>query len=419
VIEVYTTDDVLRWTDYTTHERYTYKYDMNRAHGNGTAIRNVKFSVRIMSTWNALSATAATITVTNPNIAKLSSLTLVGGINTLSVGLPQVSEPDFSGYDVYASQTPGFTPGAGNKINGGGPETVVTKINMSPGTWYVRAAGRDSFGSDGANFSDEYSVAVSSLVVTPAMLDGAARTDFFVRDTILYFDVAVLTWDAGYIDRGDHTYTLAAGTLPAANASYIIATFEDSGYTATLSKTAVTAGLPTLTAAQAIIAVTSADATPQGNYYCYVRQANSVSIEGALIRNATVETLTIAGNAVTVNVVTKNASSIVIDSPPTEVTVSTATVDFGDVAPEIVVATLSIYQNSGLAPSYTLYFYRGATLLQSRYVRVVSPDGFNVALQFVDETPATGETTYTVTGITNTAQATFTDVLMVIQGAKR
>ncbi len=294
VVEVYTTGDVLRRTDYTTHERYTYSYEMNRQDGNGTAIRTVKFSVRIMSAWGALSATAAVITVTNPNIAKLSALALVGGINTLSVGLPQISEPDFSGYDVHASQTPGFTPGAGNKINGGGPESVVTKVNMAPGTWYVRAAGRDSFGSDGANFSDEYSVAVSSLVVTPAMLDGAARTDFFVRDTILYFDVAVLTWDAGYIDRGEHIYTLAAGTLAAANACYIIATFEDSGYTATLSKTAVTAGLPTLTANQSIIAVTSADATPQGNYYCYVRQANSVSIEGALIRDTTVTNAKIA-----------------------------------------------------------------------------------------------------------------------------
>lgn len=70
---------------------------------------------------------------------------------------------------------------------------------------------------------------VSSLIVTPAMLDGATRTDFFVRDTILYFDAAVQTWDDGFIDRGEHIYTLTAGTITAANASYIIGTFTDAG----------------------------------------------------------------------------------------------------------------------------------------------------------------------------------------------
>lgn len=415
VVEVYTTGDVLRRTDYTTHERYTYTYEMNRQDGAGTAIRNVKFSVRIMSAWGALSATPAVITVSNPNIAKLGALALVGGINTLSVGLPQVTEPDFSGYDVHASQTPGFTPGAGNKINSGGPETVVTKINMAPGTWYVRAAGRDSFGSDGANFSDEYSVAVSSLTVTPAMLDGAARTDFFVRDTILYFDAAVLTWDAGYIDRGEHTYTLVAGTLAAANASYIIATFNDSGYTATLSKTAVTSGLPTLTANQSIIAVTSADATPQGNYYCYVRQANSVSIEGALIRNATVETLTIAGNAVTVETIS-SASNIAVTS--TETTIVQTTLDFGDITPQSVVFTITLYTDIGGSGSFNLKLYRGATLLHDRFLQVINPDGFNATVVLEEPTPASGSTTYYLKMVSANG-VYISNVAMLARGAKR
>lgn len=136
-----------------------------------------------------------------------------------------------------------------------------------------------------------------------------------------------------------------------------------------------------------------------------------------MIRNATIETLTIAGNAVTVNVAATNASSITVDS--VGVTVSEATVDFGDVAPEIAIATACIYQNSGLSPSYTLAFYRDSTLINSKSVRVFNPDGLNVTIQFVDEYPTTGESTYKIIGKTGTSTATLSEVSMVIQGAKR
>lgn len=293
IVKVYTTGGVLRRTDYTTTENYTYTYDMNRKDGIDVAIRNVRFDVTILTSWNAESAVPATITVNNPNIVALSSLTLTGAVNLLSVALPLPSEGDFTGFLVHASQTANFTPDASNQINKGGPETVVTKINMTPGTWYVKAAGYDSFGTDGANYSAQYQVNVDSLTVTPELLDSIQRVDFYIRNSNFYFTTSTLNWSAGYIDRDTTTYTLAAGTMATANTSYIIATC-DAGVV-TLSKVAVGTGLPSLATNQVVIALTSDYTTPQGNYYCYVRQANSVAIEGALIRNATITDAHITG----------------------------------------------------------------------------------------------------------------------------
>ena len=284
-VEIYDGNDVLRRTEWLIHERYVYTYEANCQDGNGIPTRTVKIKAWIMAAWGDLSPVPAVLTVSNPNIAKLPTLALTGAVNLLSIGLPRPADVDFSGFRVHVSDTPGFTPDASNLVSDG-PDTVVTLVDVPPGAKYVRAGGYDSFGPDGINYSDEFQATVDSLTVVPELLDSVQRVDFFVRDSILYFDAAVLTWDAGSIDRGDQTYTLSAGTLAAANASYIIATFTDgTPNTVALSKQAVGTGIPSLTADQAIIALTSDYTTPDGDYYCFVRQANSMSIEGALIRN--------------------------------------------------------------------------------------------------------------------------------------
>lgn len=295
VVRIYNGADVLRRTEYTMNENYTYTYDLNRQDGAGTATRTVKFSVTVMAAWGDESPVPASLTLTNPPPAALSTLALTGAVNLLSVGLPGVSDPDFAGYMVHASQTPAFTPDASNQINSGGPGTVVTKIDMAAGIWYVKAAAYDSFGTDSLNYSAQYQVVVDSLTIVPELLDSVQRVDFMVRDTIFYFAGDVLNWDDGAIDRGDASYALDSSTLSAAQSSYIIATLNDSTFMATLSKVAVGAGIPTLTDSQVIIALTSEYTTPQGNYICFVRQANSMSIEGALIRSATITDAHITG----------------------------------------------------------------------------------------------------------------------------
>jgi sulfur carrier protein ThiS len=299
----------VRRIDYVTEESYLYKHDMNHADG---ISRSLKFEVRAIAKWqDGVSKSPAVLEVSNPAPTKIAAIDLKGAVNSLSITFNPVADIDVSGYLIYASRTPGFAADESALVNRG-PETSKVLTGIVPGPWYVRAAAYDLFGEDQINLSDEYSAVVSSNTVTPDMLDASQRVDFFVRDAVLYFDKADLMWDAGYIDRVDTVYSLAAGQIVDADASYIVATFVAATSTVTLSASSVAGGMPALAANQAIIAVTSTAPTDSGNYVCYVRQGNAMMIDAAMIRNL---------DAININAQTLNGVNIsqlleLLNTPP-------------------------------------------------------------------------------------------------------
>jgi hypothetical protein len=137
----------------------------------------------------------------------------------------------------------------------------------------------------------------------------------------------------------------------------------------------------------------------------------------AFMSEATVDTLILAGQSVTVTTYAKNAGNVTISN--SESTIVSSTPDFGSVAPQSVVIEIYLYQNGGSTPSMTFKLYKGASLLSSKYARTSSVDGSNTTVLFVDESPSSGSSTYTLKGLTSSGTVIFTDVLMTVSGAKR
>lgn len=229
-------------------------------------------------------------------------ITLTPLIDSFSVSFAPSTELDVAYYKVHAVHLSDlvngdFTPSASNLINQGPETSFVWKTKRGSttpynGTWYVKVAAVDTFGEDALNYSSLYSVEVPDFTVLPDQLATTLRVDFWVNSSIFTFNLTApldtLSWSAGTIVRGEHTYTLAAGSLAGAGASYLVATLNDTGYVASLSTLPLLSGAPTLTDAQVVIGTTSDQAMSGGTYVAYMRQANSVLYEGAAIRDLTV-----------------------------------------------------------------------------------------------------------------------------------
>jgi hypothetical protein len=166
----------------------------------------------------------------------------------------------------------------------------------------------------------------TTIQLLPAELDTKARVDFIVRDLIFQFkhiesgqasttlDYLPQAGSAGIIFE-DILYAVStSGSILNAQNSYIIATLTKSPNIASFSASAFSSSLPNLNKNQIIIALTSAQPfTETNNYACYVRQANSMALEGAIIREATITTAKIKNlDAAVVSAVQVNAGSILI-----------------------------------------------------------------------------------------------------------
>lgn len=228
-------------------------------------------------------------------------VTVTSFIRAFSVNFTPSTEIDIDYYEIHASQTQGFTPNESTLINRGPETSYFHRVDVG-GTYYVRIGAVDVFGPENTNYSAEYSVYVGDMQLLPNELYTTMRTDFWVNNSIFRFTNSgtastTLEWTAGSVFRADATYTLAQGTMASANNKYIIATL--SAGAATLSSVAFGAA-PVLNDNQIIIAVTSSSpSSGTNNYLCYMRQANSVEFDGAILRQATVGTLQVADAAIT------------------------------------------------------------------------------------------------------------------------
>ena len=323
------TGSLLR-NEYLNTEAYNYDFEKNYSDTGRFPARTLTVEVRAVATWGDLSAIPARITVSNPAPPVPTGITATAFIASMSVAFNPLDVPDLAGYEIHASQTPGFTPsghesGTGTCINAGPESSFFQKLNTF-GTWYIIVGAYDTFSTDAINYSDPVSAFVEDLQVMPEQLFSTARTDFYLRDTTFLFgdidpttgvvtNATRLTWDAGFIDRADRTYTLTAGVLADGSDSYIIATLsEGTPGGAVIRQAAFGEGLPAIAANEIILAVTTSDPLAgTNNYVAYVRQANSAMFEGAYVRNATITDAKISGTLSANRITTLNGGVVITD----------------------------------------------------------------------------------------------------------
>lgn len=273
-------------------------------------------------------------------------------IRSFRVTWTAVKETDAVRYCVHACKgtelvAGNFTPSSSNLIYEGPSNTYIHILPEDEygGMYYIKLAAVDTFGTDELNYSDMVSVFVPDLQIMPDELFTSLRTDFYIRDTTFLFgdvdtegirtNATTLKWDAGWIDRADKVYVLQAGALVDATDAYLIATLvepvaPETVGTATLSKTAFSAGLPTLRADQIIVAVTSGTTNAVGNYMAYVRQGNSMMFEGAYIRDATIGDAKIFGTLSANRITTLKGGVEIVENGITLTTVGALNTDTSD-----------------------------------------------------------------------------------------
>jgi len=292
------TDGVLRHTIYTKGLRYEYIYgdgyddflDGNIVTSKGT----VTIKVRRWNKTNKVSPYTE-ITITQAPPAAPAGLVATPFFRSVRFRWFRNNETDISHYSSRTSINGGVSWSAWAKTQDVtfSREVTLAELNgASSLTVDFEVFTTDIYGND----SGVSSISATTEQVLPSDLYTSLRADFVIRNSIFYFGddgsnptpgtETTLYWTVGIITRDGTDYALGSGALANAENSYIIATL--SGGTATLSKTVMTS-VPVLSANQVVIAYTSETPNGVGNYIAYIRQANSVQIEGASIRDLTVQ----------------------------------------------------------------------------------------------------------------------------------
>ena len=275
--------------DYVYGDGYLAFLDDKIAAANGTVTFKVRrISLNQPSEWS-------TITITQAAPANPTNLTGTGMSRSALFSWGMSLETDLSYYLVRTKILSGGAWSSWAATHDNRYLRTLTQVELTGGALavYIEVKAVDLYG----NMSGISSTNVDTWMVVPDELYTTLRTDFWVRDSIFYFNTTTLTWTDGSITRAAETFTLSASTIANANNKYIIATL--SGGVATLSLADMTAGIPALNVNQVIIATTSSLPNSAGNYICYIRQANSLMLEGAIIRDATITNAKIVDATIT------------------------------------------------------------------------------------------------------------------------
>ena len=131
--------------------------------------RSYTFSVRAVGKWGSASSWAS-LAAGNPQIAALQGIKIESGIKTGYFSCAAPVEDDFAGIIIWLSTDPACSPVPANQVYEG-QDTFVTLSHLSDGTplaggttYYLRAAGYDTFGMDSLNVSTSMAFEVYSLV---------------------------------------------------------------------------------------------------------------------------------------------------------------------------------------------------------------------------------------------------------------
>jgi len=163
------------------------------------------------------SSTPAVIRVKNNQAAAISNFTATGLLDRVLLEWTSSAEADIAGYRLYASQTAGFTPGAGNLVDANISFSMFVFGITQGATWYFKLAGFDTWGeSDELNFTAQRS-AVGSLIVSTQIGNDEIKTPNLAANSVIASKISVSYLAAISANMGD----LTAGTITLDSAGYI------------------------------------------------------------------------------------------------------------------------------------------------------------------------------------------------------
>lgn len=285
------------YTEYTTGKGNTSYKITNLTPYTAYSARVAAFdkwgNISAWSAWVAVDINSITDSVP-PNAP--TSVVISGGFDTISVSASATKPSDWEAYEIQMATNSGFTAGLQTVVSA----SPLTVLRAAAGTYYVRALCVDRSGNK-SGWVNSVPASVTTALSLPTALYNELRTDFLVNDALFKFGRAgdgaypvdtslYVVSSGGTLIWKNSTYNISTVTLTNAFNKYIAATCT--GSTATLSVLPISTDLTAIASNVVIIAVTSSSKQPNsnGNYICYVRNSNSLELEGAIIRSATITT---------------------------------------------------------------------------------------------------------------------------------
>jgi hypothetical protein len=135
---------------YTSATRFDFPFEVN-SNSFSSPRSQLTIEVRARDV-NGNTSTAVTATSSNPAPNNVAGLTVNGGNGTIESKWTGNTDTDLKYYEVYASQTLGFTPGPSNLFAQTTSNAFV--FNADPGdTWYVKVRAVDVFGTGSATYA--------------------------------------------------------------------------------------------------------------------------------------------------------------------------------------------------------------------------------------------------------------------------
>ena len=147
-----------------------YTYTLADMKADGGQVRNVVFKVRGRAVTGKTGAWAQVV-AQNPQLKALTGIQIDSGLRQAFFQCEMPSEEDFAGIVIWVSENQAVPTIDANKVYDGAETFVsVTKCNgkdLQQGkTYYLRAAGYDSFGKDGMRVSNSIAFTVADVSVT-------------------------------------------------------------------------------------------------------------------------------------------------------------------------------------------------------------------------------------------------------------
>lgn len=197
--------NVMRRQVFIKETRYEYTVGMSTQ--DGGPWRDFEFRVTPIGIGHGATAV---LPVSNPNIGQLNDITVSATTGGALWACDLPPDPDVAGYLVWASIVSGFTPSGDTLV--GNFSSPVGQVMLPAGyTWRLRFAAYDQWGMDGLNISGEFSVTPGKItstqisdqaVLTPHLGAGTVTAEKMLVDRL-----SAITGNLGTVNTGQLNIT--------------------------------------------------------------------------------------------------------------------------------------------------------------------------------------------------------------------